>query len=65
DLTILLENIYNIDKIDILLGMLDSIKILICRNNLPSYRGASIKQTIVIVIKYISTYSRLLLLLII
>jgi hypothetical protein len=65
NLVILLENIYNMDKIGVILSMLSSLKVLVGKDDLRSYRGVGVKQTIVTVIKYISTNSRSFFLLII
>jgi hypothetical protein len=58
---ILQENIYNIDEIGVILSILNSLKVLIGKDNPQSYRGIGVKHTIVTVIEYISTNGRSLL----
>jgi hypothetical protein len=65
DLAILVENIYNINKIRVILYILNSIKVLVSKDNLRDYRGVSVKCTLVTTIKYISANSKSLLLIII
>ena len=65
DPAILLKNIYNIDKTRVILYMLSFIKVLISKDDLRDYKGASIKRIIVIAIKYISINNKSLLLIII
>jgi hypothetical protein len=60
DLSILLENSYNIDKTGVMLSMLSSIKVLVGKDNIQAHRGASVKRTIVTAIECISADSRLL-----
>ena len=65
DPAILLKNIYNIDKTRVILYMLSFIKVLISKDDLRDYKGASIKRIIVIAIKCISANGKSLLLIII
>jgi hypothetical protein len=65
DLSILLENLYNIDETGVMLSMLGSVKVLVGRDDLQAHRGASVKRTMVTAIECISADSRLLHLLII
>jgi hypothetical protein len=51
DLVILLENIYNINKIRVILYIFGIIQVLISKNDPRNYRGAGVKQTIVITIE--------------
>ena len=60
NLTILKENVYNIDKTSVLLLILGSIKVLVGKDNIQDYRGARVKRTIVTAIKCISRDSRYL-----
>jgi hypothetical protein len=60
DLSILLENAYNIDKTGVILSMLSSVKVLVGKDNIQGHRGASVKRTIVTAIECISADSRLL-----
>jgi hypothetical protein len=43
DLAILPKNIYNIDKIEVMLYILNSVKVLIDKDDPRDYRGAGIK----------------------
>lgn len=65
DPTILLENIYNIDKTGVMLCMLSSVKVLVSKDDPQDYRGAGVKRTMVTAIKCISANGRSLLLMII
>jgi hypothetical protein len=65
DLSVLLENIYNMDETGVMLSMLRSVKVLIGKDDLRGYRGAGVKRTMVTAIKCISANSRALLPLII
>lgn len=56
----MLENVYNIDKTGVMLSMLGSVTVLVGKNNLRDYRGASIKQIIVTAIKCISASGKYL-----
>jgi len=52
---IFIENIYNIDKIEIFLSILNLFKILIDKIELTrNYRGIEVKYILIIIIKYIS-----------
>ena len=53
------------DETGVMLCMLGSIKVLISKDDLRDYRGASVKRTIVTAIKYISANGKSLLLIII
>ena len=46
------KNIYNIDNIGVLLNILNSLKILIGKNNLGC-RGVGVKRTLITAIEYI------------
>ena len=37
------ENVYNIDKTSVMLSMLGSVKVLVSKNDMQSYRGARVK----------------------
>jgi hypothetical protein len=65
DLAILPENVYNIDKTGVMLYILNSVKVLIGKDDPRDYRGVGVKRTIVTTIKCISISSRSLLLMII
>ena len=60
DPTIIVENIYNIDKTRVMLSILGSIKVLVGKDNIRDYYSIRVKRTIVTIIKYISTNSRYL-----
>ncbi len=65
DLAILPENIYNIDKTGVMLCMLNSVKVLVSKDDRRDYRGAGVKRTTVTAIECISANGRSLLLMII
>jgi hypothetical protein len=62
---VLPENVYNINETEVMLYMLNSVKVLINKNDPRDYKGVGVKQTIVIIIKYISISDKSLLLIII
>jgi hypothetical protein len=57
---ILPKNVYNMDEIGIMLSMLNSVKVLVSKDNTQAYRGARIKRTIVTAVECISADSRCL-----
>jgi hypothetical protein len=61
----LLENVYNIDETRVILYILNSVKVLISKDNRRDYRGVGVKRTTVTAIEYISINGRSLLLIII
>jgi hypothetical protein len=61
DLAILLENVYNMDKIGVMLCMLSSIKVFLSKDDLQDYKGIGVKRIIVTAIECISISSRFLL----
>ena len=61
DLAILPENVYNIDEIGVLLSMLNSVKVLVSKDNQRDHRGAGVKRTSVTAIECISADGRSLL----
>lgn len=65
---VLPENIYNIDKTEVILSISNSVKVLVGKDNIysgSSRRGACVKRTIATVIEYVSADSRCLNLIII
>jgi hypothetical protein len=44
---ILLENVYNMDETGVKLSMLNSVKVLVSKDDTHAYRGACVKRTIV------------------
>jgi hypothetical protein len=48
------QNVYNMDETGIMLSMLGSVKVLVGRDDLRDYRGASVKRTIVTAIECVS-----------
>lgn len=62
---ILPENVYNIDEIRVMLCILNSVKVLVSKDDRRDYRGAGVKQTTVTAVECISTNSKSLLLMII
>jgi hypothetical protein len=65
DSAILPKNVYNIDKTGVMLYILNSVKVLIGKDDPRDYRGAGVKRTTVTTIECISINSRSLLLIII
>jgi hypothetical protein len=61
DPAILLENVYNINETGVMLCMLGSVKVLVCKDDLRDYRGAAVKRTMVTAIEYICANGRSLL----
>jgi hypothetical protein len=59
-LDILLENVYNIDETSVMLSMLNSVKVLVSKDDIYAYRGAHVKRTIVTAVEYISADRRYL-----
>jgi hypothetical protein len=57
---ILTENIYNMDETGVLLSVLNSLKVLVGRNELRDYRGAGVKRTLITAIECISADGRYL-----
>jgi hypothetical protein len=55
---ILPENVYNIDETSVMLSILGSVKVLVGRDDIRGYRGASIKRKMVTAIEYISADDR-------
>lgn len=51
---VLAENVYNMDETGVLLGKLGSLKVLVGKNELRNYRGASSKRTLITAIECIS-----------
>jgi len=51
---VLAENVYNMDETGVLLGKLGSLKVLVGKNELRNYRGASAKRTLITAIECIS-----------
>jgi hypothetical protein len=60
DPAVLAENVYNIDKTSVMLSMLSSVKVLVGKDDMRSYRGARVKRKMVTAIKCISGDSRYL-----
>lgn len=65
DPAILPENVYNMDEIGVMLSMLNSVKILVSKDDQRDYRGAGVKRISVTAIECISADGRSLLPLII
>lgn len=57
----LFENVYNIDETGVMLYILNSIKVLISKDDPRDYRGTGVKRTMVTAIECISASSRSLL----
>lgn len=65
DPAILPEDVYNMDETGVMLYMLDSVKVLISKDDPRDYRDAGVKRMIMTVIECINTNGRSLLLIII
>ena len=57
---ILEQNIYNMDETGIMLSKLDSVKVLVGKDNKRGYRGAHVKRTTVTAVECVSADSRYL-----
>jgi hypothetical protein len=55
---ILAENIYNMDETGVLLSVLNSLKVLVGKNELRDYRGAGVKRTLITAIECVSADGR-------
>ena len=51
---ILAENVYNMDEMGTMLSMLNSVKVLVGKDDTQGYRGARVKRTMVTAIECIS-----------
>lgn len=51
---VLPENVYNMDETGVLLGKLGSLKVLVGKNELRNYRGASSRRTLITAVECIS-----------
>jgi hypothetical protein len=60
DLDVLQENVYNMDETSIMLSKLNSVKVLISKDNKRGSRGARIKRTTVTAIECVSAVGRYL-----
>ena len=60
DPAVLQENVYNMDETGIMLSKLNSVKVLVGRDNKRGYRGARIKRTTVTAIECVSAVGRYL-----
>ena len=54
------ENVYNMDETGVMLSMLESVKVLVSKDDLRGYRGAHVKCTVVTAVKCISADGRYL-----
>ena len=54
DLDVLRENVYNMDETGVMLCMLDSVKVLVGKDDLRNYRGAGVKRTMITAVECIS-----------
>ena len=54
------ENIYNIDETGIMLSKLNTVKVLIGKDNKRGYRSARIKRTTITAIKYVNIVGKAL-----
>jgi hypothetical protein len=58
DPAILPENVYNMDETGVLLSVLNSLKVLVGRDDLRKHRGTTVKRTLVTAIECISADGR-------
>lgn len=56
----LLENVYNMDETGIMLSMLNSVKVLVGKDDTHAHKGARVKRTMVTAVKCISANGRCL-----
>jgi hypothetical protein len=52
--SVVLADTYNMDETGVLLSVLNSLKFLVGRNELKTYKGAGVKHTFITVIECIS-----------
>jgi hypothetical protein len=57
---VLPENVYNMDEIGVMLSMLNSVKVLVGKDDTQAYRGARVKRTMVTAVECISADGRCL-----
>jgi hypothetical protein len=57
---ILPENVYNMDETGVMLSMLNSVKVLVGKDDTKRYRGARVKRTMVTAVECISADGRCL-----
>ncbi|KAJ5569171.1 hypothetical protein N7450_011657 [Penicillium hetheringtonii] len=60
DPTVLPENVYNMDETGVLLSVLNSVKVLVGKDDLRKHRGTTVKRTLVTAIECISADGRFL-----
>jgi hypothetical protein len=60
DPAVLTENVYNMDETGVMLAMLGSIKVLLGKNDMRTYRGARVKREVVTAVECISADGRYL-----
>lgn len=60
DPAILAENVYNMDETGVILGNLGSLKVLVGKEELRNYRGASSQRTLITAVECISAAGRCL-----
>jgi hypothetical protein len=60
ELDVLLENVYNMDETGVMLSMLNSVKVLVGKDDIRGYRGARVKRTMVTGVECISADGRCL-----
>ncbi|KAJ6016491.1 hypothetical protein N7540_011082 [Penicillium herquei] len=58
DPAILPENVYNMDETGVLLSVLNSLKVLVSKDNLRKHRGTTVKRTLVTVVECICADGR-------
>jgi hypothetical protein len=58
DLIVVPDNVYNMDETRVMLLVLCSVKMLVGKNDMRSYRGARVERTVITAIECISGDSR-------
>jgi hypothetical protein len=60
DPAVLAENVYNMDETGVMLSMLGSVKVLLGKNDMRTYRGARVKREVVTAVECVSADGRYL-----
>jgi hypothetical protein len=60
DLAVLAENVYSMDETSVMLSMLSSVKVLVSKDDMRSYRGVRVHRKLVTAIECISGNGRYL-----
>lgn len=60
DSAVVSKNVYNMNETEVMLSMLDFVKVLVDKNDLRGYKGAHVKRTVVIAVQCISANNKYL-----